>query len=192
VPRRVGQIPWGHNTITVDTIKAPDQPLWCHRAGEAHRRTGWGDQGSPPPGRNDKCQQWAPGRGSGSCRNRVGSSPECRVSARDTCRGLLQPTGLAQWRQACCAPVRPAVGAWLDETAAESHTAHKWLDGVSDALTDFLRRLRQTYPSATAKIRPGPTPTADYRPSRRSPWPAADEAFDGYARRTPGWCSATT
>jgi len=37
----------------------------------------------------------------------------------------------------------------------------KWLDGVSDALTDFLRRLRETHPSATAKIRPGPTPTAD-------------------------------
>ena len=34
--------------------------------------------------------------------------PECRVSARDTCRGLLLPTGLAQWRQPCCAPVRPA------------------------------------------------------------------------------------
>ena len=42
-------------------------------------------------------------------------APECRVSARDTCRGLLQPTGLAQWRQACCAPVRPAVGAGLDK-----------------------------------------------------------------------------
>ena len=53
--------------------------------------------------------------------------------------------------------------------------SHKWLDGVSDALTDFLRRLRETYPCATAKIRPGPTPTADYRPSRRSPWPAAIE-----------------
>ena len=31
VPQRVGQIPWGHNTITVDTIKAPDQALWCVR-----------------------------------------------------------------------------------------------------------------------------------------------------------------
>jgi len=34
--------------------------------------------------------------------------PECRVSAHDTCRVLLPPTGLAQWRQPCCAPVRPA------------------------------------------------------------------------------------
>jgi hypothetical protein len=32
------------------------------------------------------------------------------------------------------------------------------LDGVSDALTDFLRRLREKHPSATAKIRPSPTP----------------------------------
>ena len=83
------------------------------------------------------------------------------------------PQGLKDCRQAHFCRGRPAVGAGLDETAAEPHTAHKWLDGVSDALTDFLRRLRETYPSATAKIRPGPTPTADYRPSRRSPWPAA-------------------
>jgi len=45
--------------------------------------------------------------------NRI--NPECRVSARDICRGLLPPTGLAQWRQPCCAPVRPAVGAGLDK-----------------------------------------------------------------------------
>ena len=73
-------------------------------------------------------------------------------------------------------PGSPCVRA-LRHTIASSVLAtphsHKWLDGVSDALTDFLRRLRETYPSATAKIRPGPTPTADYRPSRRSPWPAA-------------------
>jgi len=85
------------------------------------------------------------------------------------------PQGLKDCRQALFCRGRPAVGAGLDETTAESHTAHKWLDGVSDALTDFLRRLRETYPCATAKIRPGPTPTADYRPSRRSPWPAAQE-----------------
>ena len=36
------------------------------------------------------------------------AEPECRVSAHDTCRVLLPPTGLAQWRQPCCAPVRPA------------------------------------------------------------------------------------
>ena len=85
------------------------------------------------------------------------------------------PQGLKDCRQALLCRGRPAAGAGLDETAAEPHTAHKWLDGVSDALTDFLRRLRETHPSATARIRPGPTPTADYRPSRRSPWPAADE-----------------
>jgi hypothetical protein len=37
----------------------------------------------------------------------------------------------------------------------------------------FSPRLRETHPFATAEIRPDSTPTGDYRPSLRSPWPAA-------------------
>ena len=49
--------------------------------------------------------------------------PGCRVSARDTCRGLLLPTGLAQWRQLILCRGRPAVAAALH--TAERHSAHK-------------------------------------------------------------------
>ena len=60
------------------------------------------------------------------------NSPECRVSARDTCRGLLLPTGLAQWRQPCFATVRPAsvrfatpsqARCWLRRTPTNGWTA---------------------------------------------------------------------
>ncbi len=73
-------------------------------------------------------------------------------------------------------PIRPPRGPRPGRISAGAPwpvCGRRGLDGVSDALTDFLHRLRETHPSATAKIRPGPTPTADYRPSRRSPWPAA-------------------
>ena len=50
---------------------------------------------------------------------------------------------------------RPPCGrCWTRQKDAESNIAHKWLDGVSDVLADFLRRLREEHPSATAKIRP--------------------------------------
>jgi len=49
---------------------------------------------------------------------------------------------------------RPPCGrCWTRQKDAEPNIAHKWLDGVSDVLADFLRRLRKK-PSATAKIRP--------------------------------------
>ena len=50
---------------------------------------------------------------------------------------------------------RPPCGrCWTRQKDAEPNIAHKWLDGVSDVLADFLRRLRDKHPSATAKIRP--------------------------------------
>ena len=69
---------------------------------------------------------------------------------------------------------RYALRSVLDSTnTRRAQLRPQWLDGMSDVLADFLRRLRETHPFATAKIRPDSTPTADYRPSLRSPWSAA-------------------
>jgi hypothetical protein len=69
---------------------------------------------------------------------------------------------------------RPPCGrCWTRQKDAEPNIAHKWLDGVSDVLADFLRRLRDKHPSATAKICPDLRLPGTCRPSLRSPWPAA-------------------
>jgi hypothetical protein len=49
--------------------------------------------------------QFQPGLSMPEFLGRFGSG--CRVSARDTCRGLLLPTGLAQWRQLILCRGRP-------------------------------------------------------------------------------------
>ena len=65
----------------------------------------------------------------------------CRVSARDTCRGLLPPTGLAQWRQPCCAPVRPA-----SVRFATPSQARCWLRRTpTNGLTACRMRLHMPY-----------------------------------------------
>ena len=69
-----------------------------------------------------------------------------------------------------------AADAGLDKTPTEPHCVHKWLDGLSDARTDFLGWLRDTPPSATPRTGMGPTSSADYWPSLRSAWPAAVES----------------
>jgi hypothetical protein len=106
--------------------------------------------------------QFQPGLSMPEFLGRFGSG--CRVSARDTCRGLLLPTGLAQWRQLILCRGRPAVAAALH--TAERHSALKCLDGVSDCALHLtsagyrdLRPLRHCGHTHT------PTPSADYRPS---------------------------
>ena len=71
------------------------------------------------------------------------------------CRLLRHPSPQndSARRQPLC-PGSPCVRA-LRHTIASSVLAtphsHKWLDGVSDALTDFLRRLRETLPPPLRK-----------------------------------------
>jgi hypothetical protein len=79
-----------------------------------------------------------------------------------------------------CAPVRPAPGHGSVTTCPQggSRTSPwpyvEWLDGVSDALASGLCGFG-TSPLRHAGQTPAPTPTGDYRPSLRSPWPAADD-----------------
>ena len=56
-------------------------------------------------------------------------------------------------RQPLC-PGTPCGRRWTRPTHAEPNTAHKWLDGVSDVLADFLRGYGKHPPFATTKIRP--------------------------------------
>ncbi len=79
-----------------------------------------------------------------------------------------------------CAPVRPAPGHGYVTTCPQGggRTSPwpyvEWLDGVSDALASGLCGCG-TSPlhHAGQTPAPTPTPTGDYRPSLRSPWPAA-------------------
>ena len=77
-----------------------------------------------------------------------------------------------------CAPVRPAPGHGFVTTGPQGggRTSPwpyvEWLDGVSDALASGLCGFG-TSPLRHAGQTPAPTPTGDYRPSLRSPWPAA-------------------
>ena len=73
---------------------------------------------------------------------------------------------------------RYALRSVLDSTKKRrAQLRPQWLDGMSDVLADSLRGFGKYTPPATAKIRPDSMPTADYRPSLFSPWPAADEAL---------------
>ena len=77
-----------------------------------------------------------------------------------------------------CAPVRPAPGHGYVTTGPQGggRTSPwpyvEWLDGGSDALASGLCGFG-TSPLRHAGQTPAPTPTGDYRPSLRSPWPAA-------------------
>ena len=78
------------------------------------------------------------------------------------------------------APVRPAPGHGYVTTCPQGGGRTSpwpyvaWLDGVSDALASGLCGFG-TSPLRHAGQTPAPTPTGDYRPSLRSPWPAADD-----------------
>jgi len=73
---------------------------------------------------------------------------------------------------------RCALRSVLDSTnTRRAQLRPQWLDGMSDVLADFLCGFGKYTPFATAKIRPDSMPTADYRPSLRSPWPAAIETI---------------
>ena len=78
------------------------------------------------------------------------------------------------------APVRPAPGHGYVTTCPQGggRTSPwpyvEWLDGVSDALASGLCGCG-TSPLRHAGQTPAPTPTGNYRPSLRSPWPAAME-----------------
>jgi hypothetical protein len=79
-----------------------------------------------------------------------------------------------------CAPVRPAPGHGFVATCPNGggRTSpgpyDEWLDGVSVAPASGLCS-GGTAPLRHAGQTPAPTPTGDYRPSLRSPWPAAYE-----------------
>jgi hypothetical protein len=94
--------------------------------------------------------------------------PECRHLARDTCRGLLPPTGLAQWRQPVFSRGRPAVTAALH--TAERHSAHNDLTACRVRFAYGLRLLRDLRPLRHSGHTHAPTPTADY-PPRASHFP---------------------
>ena len=130
---------------------------------------------------------------------RRGPQPECRVSAHDTCRVLLPPTGLAQWRQPCLCPGSPRSGPQLrheQRPGAPSGCApalREWLDGVSDALCMLPPQLRDYRPFATTATRsrlhlPGTTGLRV-----RSPWPAASApSTRAMSRATLGFSATTT
>ena len=76
---------------------------------------------------------------------------------------------------AFCAPVRPAVGAGLDKQTPSPTPPTNGLTACRMSLQIFSAGyVRKTHPFATAKICPDSMPTVDYRPSLRSPWPAAE------------------
>jgi hypothetical protein len=78
------------------------------------------------------------------------------------------------------APVRPAPGHGSVTTCPQGGgrtspwPSVEWLDGVSDALASGLCG-GGTSPLRHAGQTPAPTPTGDYRPSLRFPWPAAGD-----------------
>ena len=110
-------------------------------------------------------------------------SGESRVP-RDTSRG--HPAG-ARTRSLATTWFRPGFALRslpypTPRWSAGYDSAHKWLDGISDALC-----MSPSLASGLAPLRHcgntlAPTPTQDYRPSLRSPWPAAS----AFARKNVG------
>ena len=80
------------------------------------------------------------------------------------------------------APVRPAPGHGAVRTGPQGGgrtspwPSVEWVDGVSDALASGLCGGGPS-PLRHAGQTPAPTPTGDYRPSLRSPWPAASAEY---------------
>ena len=120
------------------------------------------------------------GHKSGYPKHRKQESSLCRKNRRSVALALMIPVGCSCRRQDSrngdnLVVPRFALRSVLDSTnTRRAQLRPQWLDGMSDVLADFLRRLRETHPFATAKIRPDSMPTGDYRPSLRSPWPAAN------------------